>query len=306
MQRKISFLLTIAFVLFVTAAALANEDGRFERTLKVTGMPQVDVSTGSGNIQVHTGDSSSVKVIGHIHASHSWLFGGNETDKVKRIEANPPIEQTGNIIKIGKINDPDLRRNISIDFEVWVPEQTTTKANSGSGDVLVENIKAMVNAGTGSGNVQARNISGDVKANTGSGDVDLQGIAGNVNADTGSGNIKVGMSGDGSLRLGTGSGDITASHIKGGLRARTGSGNITADGDVTSEWSLETGSGDVSVSLPQNAKFELAASTSSGDLNISREIMMSGNVDKHRIHGKVNGGGPLVQLSTSSGNIRLH
>lgn len=306
MQRRIAYVLAIVSVLFVTTAALASEDGRFERTLKVTGMPQVEVSTGSGNIAVHTGDSSSVRVIGHIHANHSWLFGGNDMEKVKRIEANPPIEQTGNIIKIGRINDPELRRNISIDFEVWVPEQTTMRANSGSGDVMVENLKSMVTASTGSGNVQVRHINGDVRANTGSGDVNLEEIAGNVNADTGSGNIKVGMAGVGSLRLGTGSGDVIASNIKGGFRARTGSGNITADGDVTSEWAAETGSGDVSITLPQNARFELAASTGSGDLSIGREITMSGgSMDKHRIRGKVNGGGPLVQLQTSSGNIHL-
>ena len=305
MQRRILFLLTIFAVLFVATAAVAEEDGRFERTLKVTGMPQVEVSTGSGNIAVHTGDNSSVRVIGHIHANHSWLFGGRDMDKVKRIEANPPIEQTGNIIKIGRIEDPDLRRNISIDFEVWVPEQTTTRANSGSGDVSVENIKAMVNASTGSGNVQARHINGELRANTGSGDVTLEDVIGNVNADTGSGNIKVGMSGDGSLRLGTGSGDVQATKVRGGLHVRTGSGNITADGDVTAEWSMESGSGDVNIQLPQNARFELAASTGSGDLSINREITMSGAMNPHKIRGKVNGGGPLVQLETSSGNIHL-
>lgn len=305
MKRRIGYLLTIVAVMFVTTAAMADEDGRFERTLKVTGMPQVEVSTGSGNVAVHTGDSTSVRVIGHIHANHSWLFGSRDLEKVKRIEANPPIEQTGNIIKIGKFNDPDLKRNISIDFEVWVPEQTTMRANSGSGDVMVENIKAMVNASTGSGNVQVRNINGEVRLNTGSGDIDAQNMIGNVTADTGSGNVKIGMSGDGSLRLGTGSGDVIANRIKGGLRARTGSGNITADGDVTSEWSVETGSGDVSVSLPQNARFEIAASTGSGDLSLNREITMSGTINPHRVRGKVNGGGPLVQLQTSSGNIHL-
>jgi DUF4097 and DUF4098 domain-containing protein YvlB len=305
MHRRIAYILAIVSLLFAATAALAEEDGRFERTLKVSGMSQVEVSTGSGNISVHTGDASAVRVIGHIHANHSWLFGGRDMDKVKRIEANPPIEQTGNIIKIGRINDPEARRNISIDFEVWVPEQTTLNANSGSGDVMVENLKSMVTARTGSGNVQLRQIKGDVHANTGSGDVTMDGVAGNVNADTGSGNIKIGMAAAGSLRLGTGSGDVIASGVKGGFRAHTGSGNITADGDVTSEWAAETGSGDVNITLPQSARFELLASTGSGDLNINREITMSGTLDKHRIRGKVNGGGPLVQLQTSSGNIRL-
>jgi hypothetical protein len=32
---------------------------------------------------------------------------------------------------------------------------------------------------------------------------------------------------------------------------------------------------------------------------------VTGNVDKRRIEGKVRGGGPLVQVHCSSGNIRI-
>jgi len=295
-------------VFFFTTLAFATEDGRFERTLKVTGVPQVEVSTGSGNVDVRQGDATSIKVIGHIHKSHGWFSGSNDMERVHRIEQNPPIEQTGNIVRIvriGRITDPELRRNISIDFEVWLPRESNLKANSGSGDVTVENLKSMLTAGTGSGNVKVSNIEGDVRANTGSGDVRLDGISGNVNGDTGSGNVTVSMKGPGTLRLGTGSGDIEAKNVHGGLRAHTGSGNVHAEGDVTSDWNVETGSGDVTVSFPQNAKFELDAQTGSGDLHVAREILMSGNLNKHHVRGKVNGGGPLVQLQTSSGNIDL-
>lgn len=303
MQRRFILLLTVLFTFVLAQTAFAySEDGRFERTLKVTGMPQVEVHTGSGNISVHSGDSSSIRVIGHIHMGHGW-FGGGSLDNVKRIEANPPIEQVGNLVKIGRINDAALRRNISIDFEVWVPEQTTLRADSGSGDVMVENLKNMVKANTGSGNVTVSHVQGEVRADTGSGDVQVLDVTGNVTADTGSGNVKASMSGNGTLRLETGSGDITAQNVRGGLHARTGSGNVTADGDVVADWMVETGSGDVRIRVPQSAKFEIAASTGSGDLHVNREITMSGNVDKHRIRGKVNGGGPLMQLETSSGNV---
>ncbi len=304
MKRKFSLLLVLTGSLLLATAALAEEDGRFERTLNVTGAPQVEVNTGSGNISVHTGDSATVRVIGHIHAGHG-LFWGKDMDKVHRIESNPPIEQTGSIIKIGRITDPDLRRNIAIDFEVWVPDTTTLRANSGSGDVMVENLKNSVTAGTGSGNVQVRHIQSDVRANTGSGDITLEDITGNVNADTGSGNVKVAMSGAGALRLGTGSGDVTVDNARGAVKVHTGSGNIRVNGDVTSDWTMETGSGDVSIQLPQNARFDLAASTGSGDIHVAREITVSGNINPHRMRGKVNGGGPLLQFQTSSGNIEL-
>src|SRR5512146_1914714 len=306
MRNKHLLLSALVAVFFLTTVAFASEDGRFERTLKVTGVPQVEVSTGSGNISVHQGDNASIRVIGHIHAGHGWFTGGNVMDRVHRIEANPPIQQTGNLIHIGRIDDPELRRNISIDFEVWVPHETTLKANSGSGDVTIDNLKSMLTVSTGSGNVKVAQNDGDVRANTGSGDVILDGISGNVNGETGSGNITLAMTGPGTVRLGTGSGDVTARNVKGGLRIHTGSGNVTADGDVTSDWNMETGSGDVRIQLPQTARFDLAAQTGSGDLRINRQITMNGGTtDKHRMRGKVNGGGPLVELHTSSGNIEL-
>ena len=36
------------------------------------------------------------------------------------MEANPPILQSGNDLRIGHIDDPELRRNISISYEVVV------------------------------------------------------------------------------------------------------------------------------------------------------------------------------------------
>jgi hypothetical protein len=304
MRNKHLFLPAVVAVLFLTTLAFADEDGRFERTLKVTGVPQVEVSTGSGNIVVRSGDGASIRVIGHIHSGHNWL-AGKDMDKVHRIEQNPPIEQTGNIVKIGRFTDSELRRNISIDFEVWVPKETNLKANTGSGDVSVESLKSMMAVSTGSGNVKVTQVDGDVRANTGSGDVILENISGNVNGETGSGNVTVSMNGNGTVRLGTGSGDVEAKNVHGGLRVHTGSGNVRATGDVTSDWTMETGSGDVSVSLPQTARFELAAETGSGDLHIGREVTVSGTMNPHRMRGKVNGGGPLVQLQTSSGNIEL-
>ncbi len=50
-------MLTVASVLVARGA-----EGSFERTVKVTGPVELDVTTGSGNIDVRTGDASSVHV----------------------------------------------------------------------------------------------------------------------------------------------------------------------------------------------------------------------------------------------------
>src|SRR6202451_2365202 len=112
-----TFPVLLALVLSLAAAmaarpAMAGDDGHFDRTLSVTGAVDLDVQTGSGEITVHTGDSSKVEIHGHIHANRGWL-GGDVTQHIHEIEANPPIEQTGNTIRIGHIENHDWKNNIS-------------------------------------------------------------------------------------------------------------------------------------------------------------------------------------------------
>src|SRR5216110_2824163 len=99
-----------------SSTAVAYAEGSFQRTLQVTGPVNLDVSTGSGSIQIRTGATNQVQVTGHIK-TRDWL-GGNGEEKVKQIHANPPIQQSGNVIRIGHIDDSELRRNVSISYEL--------------------------------------------------------------------------------------------------------------------------------------------------------------------------------------------
>src|SRR5215472_14797570 len=103
----------------------ASASGHFEPNMQVSGAVDLDVTSGSGNITVQTGGSGSVYVSAKIHASNSWFFGsGSAEDRIQRIEKNPPVEQNGNTIHIGRSDDRDLFRNISIDYDITVPAQT--------------------------------------------------------------------------------------------------------------------------------------------------------------------------------------
>src|ERR1700734_2938079 len=90
-----------------TLPALASE-ATFERTLSVSGAVTLHISTGSGYIHIKPGSDSKVHIYGHVKSNG---FGGNE-DRVREIAANPPIEQTGSILRIG--NHQENMHNISI------------------------------------------------------------------------------------------------------------------------------------------------------------------------------------------------
>jgi len=321
---RISTIALAASLVLGASAAAAEAKGSFDRTLNVSGIPDVEIHTGSGNITVRRGSASVVTVHARIHARDNWI--GNDLsaqEKVKRIEADPPIKQSGNMITIGKIEDRELRRNVSIDYEVNVPEKTKLLAETGSGDQQIEGINGPLRAETGSGSVTATGITGDARLSTGSGDVRLESIQGRLYARTGSGNIVArnvtgGMeaetgSGDieydqtqgGDVAARTGSGNIRLRNIKGGLDASAGSGDVTVDGEVLGAWEIETGSGNISLRVPTQSNFDVKAWTSSGNVTVDHPITMQGSLRRNRVEGKVGNGGVLLTLHTGSGDINI-
>jgi DUF4097 and DUF4098 domain-containing protein YvlB len=317
---------------WVVAAALAAPavladdravEGSFTRTLKVTGAVDLEVKSSSGSIQVRPGATDSVQVVGKIRARESWKSSLSPEEKVKRLESNPPIEQNGNVIRIGHIEDQELRENVSISYELVVPAATKLRsatgsgsqtvqglqgpveATTGSGSLNLSDIGSDVNASTGSGSIELRGVQGHLKASTGSGGIRGTGIAGTAVASTGSGSITIEKSGPGDVEATTGSGGIELSGVRGALRARTGSGSIRAEGQPTAGWRLHTASGGVTVRLPANFGFELNARTSSGGIHSDHPVTFVGTLGRRELRGTVRGGGPLVEISTASGTIRI-
>src|SRR5215467_12624531 len=172
---KLLGLATLLLALTTLPLHAANT-GHFERTLEVSGPVDLDVTSGSGNITVHQGGNGTVYIAAKIHASNpSWLFGGDEEDKIRRIEKNPPIEQQGNMIRVGRIEDRELTRHISIDYDITVPAQTKLSSQTGSGDQNISGLQLPVTAKTGSGNTTAENQSAELHISSGSGDRKING-----------------------------------------------------------------------------------------------------------------------------------
>ncbi len=319
----------LALVITLTGLAAlplqAATTGHFEKTLQVSGTVELEVTSGSGNITVHQGGAGSVYVSAKIHGnSGSWLFGGgNIEERIHRIEQNPPVVQQGNSIHIGKIEDRELTRNISIDYDVTVPAQTHLNSYSGSGDLTISGLELPVTAKTGSGNVTVERVSADSRVSSGSGDLTINsvkgilyaqtgsgniradGIAGDAFVDTGSGDIQVRQSAGGSVKAQTGSGNIKLQGIKGGLRADAGSGNIQAEGEPTADWRLGAGSGNVTLRVPSQASFNIDARTSSGTLKINHPVTTQGTMARNHIQGKIGNGGVLLDVHTGSGDIEV-
>jgi beta-lactamase regulating signal transducer with metallopeptidase domain len=261
-----------------------QEDGRlsFDRTLSASAAAQLAVSTGSGDIHFSRGSGNQIHIHGQIHVNQE----GSE-EKAREIAANPPIEQSGDVIRVGQHEDREQWHGIGIDYQIEAPAGTLLSAISGSGDIVDEGVGQ------------------NAKLQTGSGDIKATGLEGPFTVKTGSGNIVAEQSGQGDVIAETGSGDIELKDIHGGFHGQTGSGDIKASGTPSASWTLETGSGTIEL-WTGNAPATLDASTGSGEMTTDHEMTVQGSFDHHHIRGSLNGGGPTIRAQTGSGEIHIH
>ena len=144
---------------------------------------------------------------------------------------------------------------------------------------------------TGSGNVKGHNLSGPARVKAGSGDIEIEEIGG------------------GDVDIHTGSGNITVSGINGGFHAEAGSGDIRGKGLPKNTWSVRTGSGNVTLNVPTDAAFDVDISTNSGTVTLGHPVSttVQGRIQESRksVVGKVRGGGPMISVHTSSGDVQV-
>jgi len=301
---------SIFSILLLSALSATNafaQDGVFEQTFTKSEPFVLEVDTGSGAIKVLSGPGDRVTVTGKIRVNRRF-FGakrGDADEIVQAVKDNPPIEIANDRVRVGHFDDRNLRKNISISYEIVVPTGTEVVAETGSGSISVTAISAPVDVHTGSGSVKLENIAGPVKARTGSGSITADGVGGAFSGRTGSGSISLVQTAPGDVVVATGSGSSELKGVVGSVRASAGSGRITVDGRQEGDWTLDTGSGGVRVSLPADAAFELDAESSSGGIDIDHPLTVQGQISKKHIRGQVRGGGPLLKIDTGSGGIRI-
>ena len=323
---RVTLAVTIAGLVPVHAGA-QRAQGSFERTLTVGSSPDVEISAGAGGIEIRSGSTNRVEVRGLIRAGdwNRW-FGGDVTsaeERVRRVEANPPVEQSGNRVRIGYFRSGDWPRGVSITFTVVVPAGSnviartgsgrqqidaisgSVESHSGSGSLMLKDLGSSVRASTGSGAITVDGVRGEFHASSGSGSIRGRGITGAITARTSSGGIDVEQTGNGRVDVSSSSGTVQVRGVRGGLQASTSSGGLIVQGELANDWRLSASSGSIRINLPRNQGFDLDANTGSGAINVDFPVTVTGTVGRRSLKGPAQGGGPLLHVRTSSGGISI-
>jgi len=185
---------------------------------------------------------------------------------------------------------------------------------TGSGNVRLQSASGVVKAETGGGNITAEKCSSGVHVESGGGNIEIGNAGGEVEMRTGGGRIKLGSAG-GMVHAETGSGRIELGRISGGVKAETGAGGIIAEiaAGNFAESELDSPAGDVIVYLSPQLAAEIRANIEAASGHTIRsefseiKITTEGDWGPKTVwaEGRLNGGGPVLKVSTSSGNIEF-
>jgi hypothetical protein len=233
----------------VVSVACVNVDSqghtvREEHRFKLTGQPDVRLTTFDGSIEIRSWDQPEVLVEVEKRGPTQEALDrlevkiGQQDNRID-VEARRPLGSES-FIGIGLHVSPHVR------LVATIPRKAAIVARSGDGSIRVERVAGRVDLRTGDGSIRAEEVSGELTLNTGDGSVVLDRIDGSVEITTGDGGVSV-------------SGRIT------GARVETGDGSVTLRAEegsaMSGDWSLTTNDGGVVLYLPEDFNADLDAHT---------------------------------------------
>lgn len=195
----------------------------------------------------------------------------------------------------------------TVEITIHVPKNMHLNLTTSDGNLTVGNLDGSVRARADMGTIFLRRIEGDVDARTNFGDVIVSRCMGKVDLRSMQGSIRVGTVG-GRATLETVSGDIEIMSAYAEVMAETEEGNVSAGfAQVPAASKIRTAVGNIFARVNPDQAFSLQASSTWG--RVISKFTSNGATgersSRSRLADQHNGGGPLIKLKASGGNVTI-
>lgn len=260
------------------------------------------VSTSGGSIRVEGGNGNAVKVEMYVRSNkHS----DKKMREILEEDYEIRIQKSGSRVEaVAKKTSKSWSWNgISISFVVYTPENFACELNTSGGSLKISDVSGRNHElKTSGGSITAEDMSGDLEARTSGGSITISDYLGEIDARTSGGSINLkDIKGD--VEVSTSGGGIRINDAQGSVYATTSGGSINADiTKLEDQLVLKTSGGSVRATIPSGLGLDLDLRGNRVNTSLNN---FSGESKSDRVKGTVNGGGILVQLSTSGGGVHL-
>ncbi len=306
-----ALILAAGLLALVPLSTQAKIERTVTKTFSVQPGGRLTVATQGGDIRVLTAPDAVVTVVARQRIRADSEAAADELLKklaltielqAGGVAATAAYEKDASSFHVGAW--PPVR----VDFTVTVPANYHADLKTSGGDITVGDLLGRVEAHTSGGDLTLGCITGDVHAGTSGGDVCLREGRAAVKLGTSGGDLRVGRAA-GPAELSTSGGDIDVTAAENTLAASTSGGDISVGftGALRGDSQLRTSGGQVRVTVDPAAGFILDAATSGGGVTADGLTLTveRGGAGRSRLAGKVQGGGPVLKLRSSGGDIEV-
>jgi DUF4097 and DUF4098 domain-containing protein YvlB len=274
-----------------------SKDFHYSYPLSANG--EVSVESFNGSIEVSTWDQNTVDISGTKYGP------SQDAADMLRIDT----DHTADSVSIRAVRPVERRNNLGAKFILRVPRGAIlTRLTTSNGAIHTEDCAGPGRFRTSNGGIRVESFKGRLEAETSNGGIDLIDVSGAVVAHTSNGHIHTERL-QGSLDANTSNGSINGdiAHVNHEIRVSTSNGGVDLQipNEFTQDVHAHTSNGGITLHLPADASAHLVASTSNSSISSEFEVTMQGSFSKNRMDGNIGSGGPLLDLSTSNGAIRL-
>jgi hypothetical protein len=217
-----------------------------------------------------------------------------EEEALKLLDRISIDVQPNGAVAVVKTQGPSgEKEKYNVDYKLMVPRRLNLQLTTDVGDIEVRAVDGIVNVYADVGDVKLTEIEGTIEARTDVGDIEGTQLTGDMDFRTDVGDIKV-------------------EEVNGTIGARTDVGGIEVgvhDRSQPAPIKIRTDVGSIELSLPHGFAADLALQTDVGDISSDLPVQVEGNllgsIPGKKVKGKLNMGGPLIEISSDVGSIRI-
>jgi DUF4097 and DUF4098 domain-containing protein YvlB len=273
-----------------------REDFHFSETLAAGGRLQVDNFNGS--VEISGWDKDTVDISGTKYA--------NTESRLHDIRIE--VTSSAGMVSIRTVRPSDRWGNAGARYVIHVPRKVELDTiASSNGSIHVDFIEGRARLRTSNGSVRAGTIHGPLDVQTSNGTIEVSDITGDTVLHSTNGAIRADIL-KGSLDAHTSNGSMNVRLEQPDskpVRLDSSNGHIDLTMNAIREVRAETSNSSITVHLPMSAGAQVRARTSNSSVTTDFDVSVHGSLTKHHLEGAIGGGGPLLDLSTSNGAIRI-
>src|ERR1043166_3408537 len=274
-----------------------KEDFHFSYPLNPGGKVQLENMNGS--VEITGWDKDAVDIDGTKYA--------NTEQRLREIKID--VAPSAGSITIRTVPPLDRRGNAGARYVIHVPRRAELASIvSSNGSIRVDTIDGHARLKTSNGAVRARRLNGSLDVQTSNGSVEVSDVVGDTVLHSSNGGIHAEVK-QGSFEATTSNGGIDVRLMEkdaNPVRLESSNGHIDLTMDAAREVHAGTSNSSIVVRMPASAAATVRAHTSNASITSDFDVSVRGVVlSKHRLEGSIGGGGPLLDLATSNGGIKL-